>query len=245
MAMLDAAKLLDVWERGLQQPLQGKVFGLLEAALPKFDRGDLLGLSIGARDAFLLDLRAGLFGPVIEIVTACPDCGERLEAELDVTALRLPPAARLPDGETLSAAGCELRIRLPSVGDLLALPGGLDEAAVRRFLIERCVRDACCAEGASFNPCALPDEALHAAARRMAEIDPQADINLAFECLRCRIGFEHVFDIASFLVKEVHTWAQRMLRDIHALAWAYGWSEAGILELSPVRRQIYLDMIRP
>jgi hypothetical protein len=34
-----------------------------------------------------------------------------------------------------------------------------------------------------------------------------------------------------------------MLRDVHALATAYGWREADIVAMSPWRRQVYLDMV--
>jgi hypothetical protein len=51
-------------------------------------------------------------------------------------------------------------------------------------------------------------------------------------------------DIASYLWSEIHAWAGRMLRDVHALAAAYGWREADILAMSPWRRQAYLEMIR-
>ena len=242
--MPNAATLLEVWERGLRQPLQHKVFGLLQTALPGFGPEALRRLTIGARDACLLDLRSRLFGPTFDIVSACPRCGERLEAALDASALRPPRADAAPINEALSAAGYTLRIRVPAVEDLLALPEGCDETQARRFLIERCLLESTDADGAPAAVDDVPEDALRAAARRMADIDPQADIVLAFECPRCRAGFEHVFDIAGFLVKEVHAWAQRMLRDIHALARVYGWSEASILALSPVRRQIYLDIVQ-
>lgn len=79
----------------------------------------------------------------------------------------------------------------------------------------------------------------------MGELDPQADMVLSFSCPHCAAESSHLFDIASVLVKEVNNWAQRMLRDIHTLATAYGWSEARILALGPMRRQAYLDMVRP
>jgi hypothetical protein len=47
----------------------------------------------------------------------------------------------------------------------------------------------------------------------------------------------------SFFWNEINTWAYRMLRDVHALATAYGWREADIVAMSPWRRQVYLDMV--
>jgi len=42
---------------------------------------------------------------------------------------------------------------------------------------------------------------------------------------------------------EVNEWAERQLQTVHKLARAYGWTEREILNLSPVRRQLYLGMI--
>jgi hypothetical protein len=35
-----------------------------------------------------------------------------------------------------------------------------------------------------------------------------------------------------------------MLYDVHALASAYGWREADVLAMSPMRRQVYLELAR-
>ena len=50
-------------------------------------------------------------------------------------------------------------------------------------------------------------------------------------------------DIASFFWSEIHSWAQRALREVATLARAYGWREADILSMSARRRQAYLEMI--
>ena len=50
-------------------------------------------------------------------------------------------------------------------------------------------------------------------------------------------------DVAAFFWTELNAWAVRLLREIHALASAYGWREADILALSPKRRDLYLELI--
>ena len=42
---------------------------------------------------------------------------------------------------------------------------------------------------------------------------------------------------------EISARAQHLLREVHLLASAYGWSEQQILELSPTRRASYLRMV--
>jgi hypothetical protein len=241
----DAAILLDVWERGLQKSLQQKAFGLLQAACADVDKEQLLRLSIGERDAALLDLRGWLFGNDLEITTSCASCGEQLEARLDIDALRMEPAGSASRAETMQFEGFSLHFRLPEVADLLSVTGWHDEAEVRKSLICACLLEAHGGDGHAVSPLSLSDGALQAVSQRMAQLDPQADMVLAFSCPHCEAEFGHVFDIVSVLVKEVHNWAQRMLRDIHALACAYGWSEQCILALGPLRRQAYLDMVRP
>jgi hypothetical protein len=241
----DAAILLDVWERGLQKSLQQKAFGLLQAARPDFDHEQLLRLSIGERDAALLSLRAWLFGNDLEITTSCASCGEQLEAGLEINTLRSEHVGATLGAETLHSDGLSLLFRVPEVADLLSVTAWHDEAAVSQFLMSACILEARDADGQAVSQLELPDGAFQAVSQRMAELDPQADIVLAFLCPHCKAESAHVFDIVSLLVREVHHWAQRILRDIHALASAYGWSEESILALGPLRRQAYLDMVGP
>jgi hypothetical protein len=47
------------------------------------------------------------------------------------------------------------------------------------------------------------------------------------------------------LLDSLSHWAERCLDQVHTLARAYGWSEAQILALSPVRRACYLGRVLP
>ena len=48
----------------------------------------------------------------------------------------------------------------------------------------------------------------------------------------------------AFLWAEIHAWAQQLLRDVHTLAIAYGWSETEVLALPAARRRAYLDLVQ-
>ena len=89
----------------------------------------------------------------------------------------------------------------------------------------------------------LPPEAVEGVTKSMAEADPLADIQLSLTCPNCEQPWRAVFDIVSFLWMEIEVWAWRILKEVHTLAQAYGWSEREILTLSPTRRQLYLDMV--
>jgi len=232
---------LDVWERGLRQPLQRQVVALLVAGVPGSSDASIATLPLGARDALLFDLRERLFGPNLATIATCPNCAEQLEAGFKLADVRLPPAP-VDAGAGLETATHRITFRPPATADLLAIPEGADAKAARAILLDRCVT-ASDAAGNRVEPNALPPELVPVIAEGMAQADPQAVVELQLGCDACGHGFAAVFDIAGFLMREIHVWAQQMLRDIDSLARAYGWREADILALSPTRRQIYLDMV--
>jgi hypothetical protein len=91
--------------------------------------------------------------------------------------------------------------------------------------------------------CDLPSDVVAVIAQRMSEADPYADIQLNATCPQCRHQWPAFLDIPSFVWREIEMLAQRLLREVHLLASAYGWSERDILSLSPSRRQCYLSLI--
>jgi len=244
MRSLSAAELLNVWEQGQGQlPVQQALI-LLAAACPEAPPDALAALRIGRRDAGLLTLREWTFGSQLVSLAVCPSCGERLELAFDVADIRAVDDG--PDEPlSLSVAGCEVAFRLPNSLDLVAVVDVGDAEASRRLLLERCVLAVERAGDAGAHSVdALPSEVVAAIVARMAEADPQADVQLALVCPACGQPWQAAFDIVSFFWSEINAWAIRVLRDVHALASAYGWREADILALSPWRRQCYLEMVR-
>jgi hypothetical protein len=150
-----------------------------------------------------------------------------------------------PADEVLQSDGVSMRFRVPQVGDLLSLTSSHDEAAIKQALLHACIIEARNKREEAIGAEGITDAALEALSIRMSELDPQADVVVSFSCPHCSAASCQLFDIAGVLVKEVNNWAKRMLKDIHTLAMAYGWSEEHILALGPVRRQAYLDMVRP
>jgi hypothetical protein len=174
-------------------------------------------------------------------MVSCPACGARLELAFSTGDIR----AQAPDGVaevSLVADGYALRARLPNSLDLDALAGCADHAAARAQLIARCVIEAHYV-GEPLPVADLPQALLTLLAAQMAEADPQADVQLALRCPACGQDWQAHFDIVSFFWSELEAWVQRTLRDVHTLAWAYGWREADILALSPWRRRSYLELV--
>ena len=240
MRALSASELLGVWERGLAQSPVERALALLIAANPEAALDDMARLSIGQRDAQLLSLREGMFGSQLGSLASCPNCGEQLELAFDVSDIR---AGQAHPGQALSTsvAGYEVDVHLPNSHDLAAIAGHSSTEA-RRLLFDRCVVRVQ-RGGADALLDQLPEDVKTAISERMALADPQADVELALTCPACGHQWQAVFDIAAFFWSEVNAWAIRLLREVHAIASAYGWREADIVALSPMRRQLYLDMI--
>jgi len=137
-----------------------------------------------------------------------------------------------------------VRFRLPNCDDLAALEAGADAPAQKSALLRRCVAEVRLNGDVNATD-QLPEVVVTALSVRMADLDPQGDIQLTLTCPHCGHSWASPLDIVSYLWSEIHAWAERTLRDVHALASAYGWRESDILALSPTRRQAYLDMIQP
>ena len=237
MLALSATNLLTAWEQGLaQHPLQRAVT-LLALAWPEKTTDEWARVSIGERDRGLLQLRQELFGSRFEAIAGCPECGERLELAFSTQDLLAQPATSEP--LKLTSGGYEVDYRVPTTEDLLALAGNPGEA--RELLMERCVEAR--NDGIAISASALPDEVVRLLGQKMADADPQAEVQILLNCPACSHHWPTVFDILSYLWGEIEDWAQRLLQDIHSLASAYGWSERDILSLTATRRRLYLEML--
>src|SRR6266567_1060204 len=216
MRPLTAARLLKVWERASQRTAVERALLLLAAACPENAVDELARLSIGERDSLLIALREWTFGPQFVARVPCAKCSEPLEVAFNVADIRLdsPPQ---PESFSVDSDGYEVHFRLPNSEDV-TLACDLDDA--EQALLQRCVLRVT-KDGA----------------------DPQARVEIALSCVACRHKWSLGFDIVQYFWNEINAWANRMLREVHAIASAYGWREEEILSLSPRRRQFYVDLI--
>ena len=244
MRPLEANELLVVWEWGLNQTLLERVFTLLSVACPEVDSQAIAELSIGERDARLLQLREWMFGSRLVNTAECPRCNERVEWENRVGDIRIQPLQCIPtsDAFNLDMANYSVRFRLPTSKDIAAVMNAGGSDSMHRNLLERCIASACY-NGETCDPGSLPEDVLAAIESRIEKMDPQADIKIDLTCPQCAHKWGVLFDIASFLWAEINQWAEQTLHAVHKLASVYGWSEHDILNLSPVRRQLYLGLV--
>jgi hypothetical protein len=250
---LTEANVLDVWESGLgSTPV---VRALLLASMAAPAGHDVADLPLSALNALLLELRSGAFGDRLPCVTDCPQCGESLDVTVstgELWALRASRAAATatregaePATATLTAHGMEITFRALTARDVRSVDPTAPHA--RRHLLRRCVVGVSPSAGEVLDevPDAvadeIPDEVLEEIARRLPGLDPGADPLFTLDCPQCEHRWEAPLDIADHLWTDVCGYAHRLLHEVHALARAYGWSEADALAVSPVRRQFYLE----
>lgn len=238
---LTAASLLAQWERGRSQSPVLRTLSLLQTVSPDTSLDQLSQMPLGTRDAHLLSLREQVFGTTLASVATCPQCDERLQLTLNVEELFVP-ARDAPATFSLTHAPYTIAYRLPNSADLLALAECDNVQAGRNLLLQRCVQEIR-HEGETESIETLPAQILDLISVEMARADPQADLQFDLKCPVCAQQWLAAFDIGAFLWSEVDAWARRVLREVHVIATAYGWSEREILNLSAVRRQMYLDLI--
>jgi hypothetical protein len=220
MLELSGAATLELWDAAHSlRPVERAV---VLACADGEDADEVARLPLGLRDARLLALHAAIAGRCVDATASCPHCGEDAEFTLDVDALLTRQAETEP-----AADGW----RSPNSLDLEAAEGAADAAEAERVLLERCVGIREPAE-----------ERRRAVAAAMAEADPLAEVLVDVACPACEETFVADLDVAAFVWAEVRAAALRLLRDVDALARAYGWTEAEVLALGDARRQAYLEL---
>jgi len=234
--------LLSAWEAGRAEPHPvQRALTLLGVAFPDVSQATLAELSIGERDAYLLAVRESMFGSCMNALVVCPQCGERLELQVRAADLQV---AQPTTSETLSLQTNEYEIvfRLPNSADLEAIKSVSDINSAKQAILQRVITYAT-RQGKAIAVASLPHTVVVALEREMAAADPQGEVLLDLSCQKCENRWQALFDVVSFLWSELDAWAIRLLREVHSLARAYGWREADILAMSPLRRQCYLEML--
>jgi hypothetical protein len=238
MQGLTSQGILLAWEQGAAALPFDRPLALLGAA--GGDVAELAALTIGERDARILHLRAQTFGPVLDVFVTCPACHDELEFPIEISRLvdgALPNAPShvliLPDGE--------VEFRLLDSRDLAVAAASGDPETASTLLVEASV--LALRRGSTTLPASeLTAEERALLSDRISELDPRSDILLDTSCPSCAHAWQTSFDVAAFVYAEITTAAQRLLRQVAALARAFAWTEREVLSLSAARRRAYLEL---
>lgn len=243
MQPLSSQDILQLWERGEDRHPVDRALLLLTVSCPERSREELAELSIGQRDKLLMTFWELTFGPRLKSYAECPRCGEALEFSLGVQDLLRMDAEEAAESEgILRREEFEAQFRLPNSVDLAQVAFYQDIAEARTFLVRRCVLQAW--QGAAeIEVEKLPEPFIVELGNKISEQDPLAEVRIHLRCSRCEHRWPVMLDMVSFFWAEIAAQAKRLLREIHTLAWAYGWREADILAMNPRRRRRYLEMV--
>jgi len=208
-------------------------------------------LTAGDREALLLHLRRVTFGELLPCQLNCahPGCGERLDLELKVSDLLVPPYASPQEWHVVPVIGggenFRVRLRMPTGLDqeLLAGRQWTHSEDPEKFLMQRCV------ETVSNDDCSpipmeeWPAELAEGIGTWMSELDPQAETLVSLQCPACEQKFTGEFDAGAYLFQELRGHIPYLYREVHLLARSYHWSEAEILSMTPGKRAVYLNLL--
>jgi hypothetical protein len=240
MLRLDAARILELSERGAALSPSRRALLVLAAAFPDVPEARLLGFPLGARDRLLMRVRAALFGEELTARQACSACAEEFELSFTAAQLGFSPAGEgeedfpEPPKGVLMLGRRRHEVRALTSADMLAAEEADGADAARGALVARAVPGA---------PAGALDTARVAEA--LEALDPLADISLDAACPSCGAANELPFDAAAFVWRELAARAPRILRDVADLARTFHWSERDILAMPASRRAFYLAAASP
>lgn len=217
-------------------PEPSRPLALLGVALQDRDPSGLADVPLAERNRLLLRLRELSFGAELSAIAGCSSCSAQLELSVPVAELTALTEAGECAGLAWSEDGRRFELRSATTADLLASLELAEVAAAQDLLVSRCLtvdppEDA---DRLSEAPMVLEQfERLHAT----------AELRCSVACPECASEEVVDLDIGRFLWTEVRRAASRLLREIHALAAGYGWSEQAILAMSGPRRAAYLEIV--
>jgi hypothetical protein len=239
MRGLSPEHLVRLWEDGVGQHATDRALAILRAADTDTDGTALGDLPLGERDQRLLDLRARTFGGEMDAVASCPRCGSTVELHFSIADVSRPPDERPPES-SVQVSGHPLKVRPLTSRDLAWAARCATPDEARRALATRCLEPA----GAAIAGDSISEPELAVIAHALELVDPGAVRTLDLTCPDCREQWEGELDIAEFLWTEIEASAIRLLRDVHAIARAYGWPEHDILAMTPLRRRAYVELVQ-
>jgi hypothetical protein len=215
---------LALWDEGAGRHPLDRALGLI-AAVEGTSPEQAATLSIDGRNRALYGIVAQLFGEPISLIATCDECATEIEITFSTRdALAVPATA-----ERIAIARGTAWCRLPTSRDLaVALAASDPETALLAEIVEADIDD----------PALLAE-----AERALAAQAGLADISLEYRCDGCGTEGEATFDVLDYLWRRIVAEARNLLREVHIIAGAYGWSSEAVLALSPPRRAAHIALI--
>ena len=209
---------------------------ICESPGPVLKPGRATTLAAADRDRLLAAIYRYTYGTRIAGTVTCRSCGKSFDLDFDLLELQAAlqpaetPAPVQDNGHIVFALADGRRFRLPTGEDEMAVWHLSADAALAE-LLRRCVLEG--------DPSVDP-EPIQATMKAVA---PLMDADLDGHCPECGENQAIHFDIQSYLLSALQAEQPRLIREIHRLATAYGWTLSEILTLTRSQRQAYVKLI--
>jgi len=251
MRALTPFDVLSLWDEGAQRHPLDRSALLCARARSDLPAEAIVDLPLGEVTRSVLRLREATFGARIDSHVDCPFCGARLAVSV-MTSDVLPDGVTADGGSRSGPAddpAADLRadgapdgartrgLRPPTLRDLAAVADVADAQEGARRLLQRCMTASA--------PASLLDADLAEIEAVFDALDPSADLGLQVTCTECGKPVLATLDASIVLWDEIEAQGRTLLRMVHVLAVAYGWTENEILSLGPARRAAYMAMVSP
>jgi hypothetical protein len=196
-------------------------------------------VSLADRDRLVAALYGECFGDAITVASKCGACAKTFEVDfslrdfvrhLDERVSAPPNLCAGPDAAGVHELDDGTRFRLPTVEDERAILG-LGPAESEAALLARCVTEG--------DPSKV-GEAVQAA---MESLAPLASSVFPANCAECGAEQTIDFDLVAFFVAAMRRERPLVLREVHCLARAYGWSCTEISGLPRSQRRSYVALV--
>jgi hypothetical protein len=240
-----ASMLMETSDCGHDQPPAARTFLLLSSLAAGADPDDVWSTGLGPTNVLLLDACHSALGiSKLDAAAECPQCGSALEASFTVADLRegLSRGARECEVHGVRSGQYLVSVRDVTLGDLRVASDLRDLASARAVLFERCILSAE-RSGVAVPVDSLPEDILLAVSNHLGEHDQSGDPRVGMTCVGCSRQFERGLDLIGHAWVALETAADKLQREVAALARGFGWTESEVLALSTRRRESYLKIL--
>jgi len=189
--------------------------------------------SVGDRDFLILQVRRITLGENVQAVVECTGCSAKVD--VDFLASQVPVESRRQTALTYTvelAGGHKVDFRILNGADQEAV-AWMSTAEAVPVLLQRCL--------VSGQLVAQEDHEMIISA--IEAHSPRVDLELDVHCPECGHGFLVPFDTTAFFLQELRVRQDQLLREVHALAINYHWSEREILGMVHAKRRAYLEVL--
>jgi hypothetical protein len=232
--MRDPRLLLEAWTTAASEPEPGRGAAVLAAA-GLLGTDDPLDVPLAAVAELARRCHVEVFGARVSAEALCA-CGSRLELDLDLTAVGAQ-AAPAPPCTALELDGRTVTVRAPTTRDLVAAARSPE---ARTEILARCVAGD---DGTPMRPQDLTAAELDRVDDTLEVLSGSALVALVSRCPDCDGPVDALLDPADLLWQRVRLAAPAVLGEVARLAAAFGWREDDVLDLPPVRRRAYLELV--